>query len=108
MKNIIYIIFRKILVDTGEPNVDEYINKLKEALGDGEIDAIIATHWHHDHVGGIDNVRKMIGNDVPIYKFKRQDTSDERTDYKYVEDGHELTVDGATIRLVLTISMIKV
>uniref|UniRef100_A0AC34RQ23 Metallo-beta-lactamase domain-containing protein n=1 Tax=Panagrolaimus sp. JU765 TaxID=591449 RepID=A0AC34RQ23_9BILA len=96
------MIFRRILIDTGEPGIDEYIVKLREALGDAEIEAIIATHWHHDHIGGIDNVYKLIGKKVPIYKFKREDSTDDRTDFKFVEHGFEVSTEGATLRLLHT------
>lgn len=90
--------FRKILIDTGESGIDEYINKLKDALGESEIEAIVATHWHNDHVGGIADVRKLVGNDIPVYKFRRQDAADDRDDYKFIEDGHELSTEGATLK----------
>jgi ribonuclease/clavin/mitogillin len=92
----------KILIDTGEPNIKEYVEKLKEALGtDGKIEAIIITHWHLDHVGGIPNVIKLLGNDVPVYKFKRSDNVAESDySYKYVEPDFEIKVEGATLQLL--------
>ena len=101
---LIYSIFSKILIDTGEPNVNEYIEKLTEALGsEGKIEAIIITHWHGDHVGGIPAVIKLIGHDVPVYKFKRSDNVAEIDfTYKYVDPNHEVSVEGATLKLLHT------
>ena len=50
----------KILIDTGEPNVRAYLENLVEKLdADGSnIGAIIATHWHYDHTGGIAQIRE--------------------------------------------------
>ncbi|KAE9551324.1 hypothetical protein FO519_005475 [Halicephalobus sp. NKZ332] len=93
---------KRILIDAGEPGITEYISKLKDALGDAEIEAIVATHWHQDHVGGIENVRKLAGKNVPVYKFKRQDASEDAKDYKIVEDGYELSTEGATLKLLYT------
>jgi glyoxylase-like metal-dependent hydrolase (beta-lactamase superfamily II) len=48
-----------LLIDTGEPNVQKYLQNLIKTLElDGsKIHAIIATHWHMDHVGGISQIR---------------------------------------------------
>ncbi len=88
----------KILIDTGEPKRPAYIESLKLALGaNGRINSIVCTHWHNDHIGGIDDIiAQVIGNSVPIYKFKHD--GDKRTDYRYVDDGHTFCVDGATLR----------
>jgi ribonuclease/clavin/mitogillin len=93
----------KILIDTGEPNITEYTEKLSEALGsNGKIEAIIITHWHIDHVGGIPNVIKLLGGaEIPVYKFKRSDNVAE-TDYNYtyVKHDHEIKVEGASLQLI--------
>ena len=49
---------RRILIDTGDADKPEYIKHLKETIqsqGTG-IQEILITHWHHDHVGGIQDV----------------------------------------------------
>ncbi|KJH43944.1 metallo-beta-lactamase domain protein [Dictyocaulus viviparus] len=123
---------RKILIDTGEPNIQQYIALLRSTLAEEqcEIDSIIITHWHHDHVGGINNVLKeVIGHEmfwsvpvwsenstishrqssiwdferkkVPVYKIKRE-AGEDASQFHYVEDGHAVHVDGATLRFVKT------
>ncbi|CAD6198262.1 unnamed protein product [Caenorhabditis auriculariae] len=94
---------RKILVDTGEPNVSDYIAALKEVLKNDEIECIVITHWHHDHVGGINNIIAEVlgGKRVPIYKMKREaDEQPER--FQYIDDGFSVNVDGASLKFIHT------
>uniref|UniRef100_A0A915A5Y8 Beta-lactamase-like protein 2 homolog n=1 Tax=Parascaris univalens TaxID=6257 RepID=A0A915A5Y8_PARUN len=92
-----------VLIDTGEPNVSQYIDDLREALDENEICCIICTHWHDDHVGGVtDIINKVVGKPVPVYKFKRTDASEDESKYHYVEDGYIVKTEGATLRLLST------
>ncbi|CAD5233373.1 unnamed protein product [Bursaphelenchus xylophilus] len=95
----------RVLVDTGEGNIPKYIELLKKVLteNEAELDSIVITHWHPDHVGGISDVRSAFGAEFPVYKLKR-DTHDESgvCNYTYIDDGYQIKVEGATLRIVAT------
>ncbi|KAF9141195.1 hypothetical protein BGX30_005301 [Mortierella sp. GBA39] len=67
---------KKILLDTGE-GIPEYIPLLQEALDKeqpgpaGEratISKVICSHWHHDHVGGIQDVLSFLAaRNIQLY-----------------------------------------
>ena len=71
-----------ILID---PSPDFREQALRENLTD--IDAVLITHIHYDHVGGIDDLRPFCGwNDLPMYA--REDVSSDlkrRLDYCFRE-----------------------
>ncbi|XP_042206111.1 endoribonuclease LACTB2-like isoform X2 [Homarus americanus] len=49
---------RRILLDAGEKGNVDYISSLMSVLKQHNttIDKIIITHWHHDHIGGLEDV----------------------------------------------------
>uniref|UniRef100_A0A1I8B1R7 Lactamase_B domain-containing protein n=1 Tax=Meloidogyne hapla TaxID=6305 RepID=A0A1I8B1R7_MELHA len=92
----------KILIDTGEPNSRQYLDKLIDSLSksSSNIVAIVVTHWHADHSGGIGQILQHFKKDIPIYKLRRTDGQPEQSEmnFTFVEDGHELSVEGVTLR----------
>lgn len=48
----------------------ERVLKDEEGKIDGKvkITKVLLTHWHHDHVGGVDDVRDLIGEGVEVWK----------------------------------------
>lgn len=94
-----------MLIDTGEGNSHTYIELLRQALDGARLSCIVATHWHHDHVGGISAILNEIcsSDEVKptVYKFRRGEPNvkEEGNEFEYVAPGHEITVEGATLRL---------
>ncbi|EPQ07872.1 Beta-lactamase-like protein 2 [Myotis brandtii] len=102
---------RRILIDTGEPAIPEYIICLKQALNEFNtaIQEIIVTHWHRDHTGGIGDICKNIDNDTPycIKKLPRNPQREEiigdgEQQYIYLKDGDLVKTEGATLRVIYT------
>ncbi|XP_041523598.1 endoribonuclease LACTB2 [Microtus oregoni] len=102
---------RRILIDTGEPSVPEYISCLKQALVefDTAIQEILVTHWHRDHSGGIVDICENISNDTTycIKKLPRTPQKEEiigngEQQYVYIENGELIKTEGATLRVIHT------
>lgn len=61
-----------------------------------EIDKILITHWHHDHIDGVRDVTKLNGaKNAEIWKFPRSDET-ENYDFpvKFLQDGQQFPIDG--------------
>lgn len=48
------------MLDTGDENVPQYVKSLMDVLRDEKVDLehVIISHWHHDHIGGVKNIFK--------------------------------------------------
>nr|KAG5688018.1 hypothetical protein BaRGS_026808 [Batillaria attramentaria]KAG5694808.1 hypothetical protein BaRGS_019185 [Batillaria attramentaria] len=82
---------RRILIDTGEPNIPEYISQLKGALAkfSVSIQEIVVTHWHADHVGyRVSKMKRLSVPDKPL----------QETDYSFINDQQTFSTEGATLR----------
>ncbi|CAH3180895.1 unnamed protein product [Porites lobata] len=102
----------RILIDTGSRGSGEYIAHLKEVLTNNQtsVQEILVTHWHPDHVGGILDVVKGLGDagNVRISKLPQEGVSEEigghtaAHKYNFLKDGDEITTEGATLKVYHT------
>lgn len=55
---LFYYKHSRILIDTGSGGINDYVTNLQETLSKHgvNIQEILVTHWHPDHVGGISDV----------------------------------------------------
>jgi len=92
---------RRILLDTGDGR-DAYLPVLARALEEArcEIQEIVLTHGHPDHIGGAAGVRGRFG-EVPVSK-RPWPGVDERYELPLtaVDDGAVIETEGATLRAV--------
>lgn len=102
---------RRILIDTGEPAVPEYIGCLKQALSEFNISIqeILVTHWHHDHTGGIPDICKNIPSDseyrickLPRVPDREEIIGEGGHKYSYLKDGDVVQTEGATLTVLHT------
>lgn len=102
---------RRILLDTGEGK-RAWSESLKKVLADesASIDQILLTHWHPDHVGGVDDAKSLPDcGKAKVYK-NQADAGEEhvadgqKRDYAPdsreidIEDGQKFQTQGATLR----------
>lgn len=104
---------KRALVDTGDTETSpEYIKLLDEVLKkeNATIDHVIVTHWHHDHIGGIDSIKQLLrttrsDSDLPI--FWKLPTSENIEDIapdllkqcKPLKDEQIIEVEGAKVQI---------
>jgi glyoxylase-like metal-dependent hydrolase (beta-lactamase superfamily II) len=114
---------KRLLLDTGS-GLAEYMPFLEEAVassGCDEIEGIVLTHAHPDHIGGVNQVRGHFGSDIPVYKMpwpddasltgpsndvspvsvSNPDTLAEGT-LEHIGDGDRVETEGATLRALFT------
>ena len=97
---------RPILLDTGI-GLDVYDPLLKQGLaetrnGATELQEIVITHVHQDHIGGTPHIQAQFGA-LQVSK-KAWPGKDEGCDFplNYIEDGTIIETDGATLRAIHT------
>ncbi|CAH1130260.1 unnamed protein product [Ceutorhynchus assimilis] len=95
---------RRILIDTGDSDVPQYINHLRSVLKYENIDLahIFLTHWHHDHVGGLNDIMEDLPEfteNCEVWKFP---CKEDNNVYNAFKDNQEFSVEGATLRVLHT------
>jgi ribonuclease/clavin/mitogillin len=86
----------RILIDTGEGR-PSWIKALQEVLlaENATITQALITHWHHDHVGGINQLLKIDPN-IRVYKHQPDDNQIN------IVDGDRFSQDGTTLHAVFS------
>ncbi|XP_064079943.1 endoribonuclease LACTB2-like [Macrobrachium nipponense] len=97
---------RRLLLDAGERGNMEYISQLIQVLKQNNVslEKIIISHWHHDHIGGLEDILKYSQEDIPsVHKFPRIDAEDDPlpdvVKLQLLTHEQELAVEGATVRV---------
>lgn len=102
---------RRILIDAGQDGFPEYVTGLKSFLSEHSIslERIVITHWHHDHVGALEDLQKAIfskQSTPPVHKFRRKEPNERDLPDGYIlkqlQDNEQFSTDGATLRVLFT------
>ncbi|CAG8545025.1 3224_t:CDS:2 [Funneliformis mosseae] len=99
---------RKILLDTGEkPEYTQLLFESLKKLGENIIISdIIISHWHNDHVGGVDSILQYASeNNMPLpVVHKRLDPKHDKSHHNFqqVVDNQIFKTDGASIIAIFT------
>lgn len=88
----------RILLDTGEGK-QEWLSSLKSALASekASISTCLLSHWHPDHISGVDDLRS-IASQCKIYKNRPDYRGDEA--WSDIKPGQTFETEGATLRAV--------
>ncbi|KAI9027956.1 beta-lactamase-like protein [Hyaloraphidium curvatum] len=90
---------QRALVDTGE-GIDGFTELLKDSIkkAGGKIAEVLITHYHHDHVGGIDQILSFTEPAPRFHKFIHPQTDPTPNPvYTPLADKQTISVPGATI-----------
>ncbi len=97
---------RPLILDTGAGvNVypDLLARGLQEMCDSQELDKIVVTHAHGDHLGGVKQIRPRFGEDLEILKMPWPGHDEiAGAPITAIEDGSEVTAEGANLRAVFT------
>lgn len=96
---------KPILIDPGD-GTDSYMPLLVQALDEcregRELQEIVATHAHPDHIGGIPNVRQQFGDLVTSKRpWEGMDGAIDG-EVNVIDEGSILETDGATLKAIFT------
>jgi len=103
----------RILIDTAEGK-QEWFDSLRQVLQDekASIQTVLLTHWHHDHVGGVKQVRELQPEGVEVRKFVSPGSSSSSSssspsgrhgesgaeEWGVIEDGDVFSCEGVRLR----------
>jgi len=103
---------RRILLDTGHPDIPEYIANLKDGLSkfNCRIQEILISHYHLDHTGGIANVCSEVPSGDRGYKISKLQAPGITEEipgnaslmYNFLKDNDIIETEGATLRILST------
>lgn len=109
--------FRRVLVDSGEAKTAEaYVKLLDNVLSEenATIEHLVVTHWHHDHIGGVESVRSLLKRLFPkekqptVWKLPRSPNDSNRSDdektiqWEPLKDNQVVEVEGAKLQIKYT------
>ena len=91
----------RLLIDTGEGR-PSWLAALQKVLHSEKatIGHVLLTHRHHDHVGGVEGVKRVVEG-VRVWKNQSQD-GNVGEGVEEIEDGMAFEVEGARVRAVCT------
>lgn len=103
-----------ILIDAGENGKGRVIAEYLDEIGVSKLDWVIATHPHSDHMGGMDDVLRLVRTDnvmfpvlaeeyIPLYSFYTSviDIINEKNiPVTYAKSGDSFTLGGLTLDIL--------
>jgi glyoxylase-like metal-dependent hydrolase (beta-lactamase superfamily II) len=112
---------KRILIDTGDKDfISEFVPNLRHSIaaaGAVGIEQIVVTHWHRDHIGGVQAVLDEFGRDIPVRKYQPVDGDEQmwggeggvppsdalrNCNFQPLSHGEVLHTEGATLRVLYT------
>jgi len=84
---------RDVLVDAGSADAEETVGRIREHVD--ELDAVVLTHQHGDHVGSLDAVLDAF--DAPLYAYDDHPRRD-----KVLDPGDEVRIGDEDCEVVFT------
>lgn len=90
---------QRILIDTGE-GFPAWAGRLSQVLREenASVRTVLLTHWHHDHVGGVAQVRELEPK-VEVRKFVSPSGQGD-ADWGPIADGEVIECEGASLKAV--------